>query len=133
MVEEKKKGGCMKVGLFGLGAIVVLGVIGAAIGDDTPATVEGDQPVTAVAEEPEAAPANDPTMSAAEFAALKTGMSLAEAVAIIGSEGELMSENEMAGTRTVMIQWEGEGGFGANANAMFQNDKLIQKSQFGLE
>jgi hypothetical protein len=36
---------------------------------------------------------------------------------------------------TVMYTWQGESGFGANANAMFQGNpaKLMNKSQFGLE
>jgi len=33
-----------------------------------------------------------------------------------------------------MYQWDGsnDSSFGANANAMFQNDALINKAQFGL-
>ena len=44
------------------------------------------------------------------------------------------SENDIAGIHTAMYMWEGsnDAGFGANANAMFQNDALISKSQFGL-
>lgn len=76
---------------------------------------------------------NEPTMTAAEFAQLETGMSYSEVAEIVGGEGEVMSESEMAGTRTVMYSWEGEGSMGANANAMFQNDELINKAQFGLE
>ncbi|KLE32499.1 hypothetical protein AAW00_13465 [Aurantiacibacter luteus] len=72
-------------------------------------------------------------MSAAEFASLRSGMSYSEAVAIIGGPGELMSESDIAGYNTRMYQWDGEGGFGANANAMFQNDELVNKAQFGLE
>lgn len=79
------------------------------------------------------APVNDAGISAAEFAALRTGMTLGEVVEIVGSQGEVLSESELSGIRTVMVKWNGEIGFGANANAMFQNDKLIQKSQFGLE
>ena len=42
--EQKKKGGCLKYGLIGLGALVVLGIIGAALGspsdDDEPTNVD---------------------------------------------------------------------------------------------
>ncbi|MBX7496791.1 hypothetical protein K3172_13070 [Qipengyuania sp. 6B39] len=76
---------------------------------------------------------NDPGISKAEFDAIQAGMSQEEVTGIVGSAGEVISENEMAGTRTVMVQWEGESGPMGNANAMFQNGKLIQKSQFGLE
>ena len=68
----------------------------------------------------------------AAFQSLKTGMSYRQAVAILGSEGEEISSNEIGGAKTVMYKWEG-GGFGANMNAMFQNDKLISKAQMGLK
>ncbi len=71
-------------------------------------------------------------VNAATFAQLKTGMKYADVVKIFGSEGEVLSENEMGGFKTVMYKWDGEG-FGANVNVMFQNGKLISKSQFGLK
>ena len=125
-----KRGGCLKWGLVAVGGVFALGVIGAVLGDPVPAPSSGGEPASAASDAP---PANDPGISAAEFAAIRTGQSRAEVTAIVGSEGELISEYEIAGTRTIMVQWPGESGFGANANAMFQNDKLIQKSQFGLE
>lgn len=66
----------------------------------------------------------------ANYQRLETGMSYAQAVSILGKPGVEMSSNELAGIRTVMYQWEGRAF--ANMNAMFQNDKLIQKAQFGL-
>lgn len=128
------------------GILLVLGVIGSLANPkpdeerplEAAATVAGANAAggdAAAAEaEPEAEPepVNDPRITASEFAALRTGMSHAEVEQIVGSPGELMSENEMAGIRTFMVQWEGDGGFGANANAMFQDGKLIQKAQFGL-
>lgn len=70
--------------------------------------------------------------SKAAFDNLQSGMSVREAEQIIGCAGELLSETDMAGYRTVMLMWTGSGGFGANMNAMFQNDAMISKSQFGL-
>ena len=55
-----------------------------------------------------------------------------EVVAILGKEGEEMSSNDVAGYNTVMYKWDGDSGFGANMNGMFQNGKLVQKAQFGL-
>lgn len=43
-----------------------------------------------------------------------------------------MSSSEMAGYKTVMLMWTGTS-MGANMNAMFQNDKLVSKAQFGLK
>lgn len=78
---------------------------------------------------------NKATMTMAEFEQLKSGMSYEEAVKIIGSKGEVLSESGEAGTDlyTVMYMWDGEGEFGANSNIMFQGGKLNTKSQFGLK
>ncbi len=130
-----KKNGCLKVAGIGVIALIGLGVIGALAGGGDKPPAAGAAPSPAASASP-AAPepaANDPGISAAEFKAIATGMTQAEVTAIVGSPGEVISENELAGTRTVMVKWDGESGFGANANAMFQNGKLIQKSQFGLE
>ncbi|HMU33877.1 MAG TPA: DUF3862 domain-containing protein [Pyrinomonadaceae bacterium] len=69
----------------------------------------------------------------ANYSKLKTGMKYAEVVKILGEEGEELSSNEIGGTKTVMYKWDGAAGWGANMNAMFQNDKLVSKSQFGLK
>ena len=78
-----------------------------------------------------AAPA-DESVTLAEFQALKSGMSYAEAVAVIGFEGVEQSSSEIGGTKTVMYTWVNPPGF-ENMNAMFQNDKLITKAQLGLK
>jgi len=69
----------------------------------------------------------------ANFNRLQDGMSYDEAVAILGVEGRLLSQTDLAGIQTVMYSWTGEGSIGANMNAMFQNGKLISKAQFGLK
>ena len=72
----------------------------------------------------------DGRITLAEFSALETGMSYDEAVSVLGKPGTEISVNEIAGTRTVMYQWDAESG--ANMNAIFQNDQLITKAQMGL-
>ena len=74
----------------------------------------------------------------AEYDQLVNGMSYDEVVRIIGEEGEELSRNHIDGVPgvmesvdTVMYMWKNP--FGANMNAMFQNDKLMQKAQFGLK
>jgi ribosomal protein L37E len=80
-----------------------------------------------------AAPTKSETgVTMANFNKIKTGMTYSEVVKILGSEGEVMSENEMAGYKTEMYQWQGDS-FVSNMNAMFQNRKLISKAQFGLK
>ncbi len=131
-----KKGlliGCGSV--FGL--FVLLGACMAVIGEDV---VEDPKPPSATESSSDSEPAKEPekkekkedrTVTKEEYDKLKTGMSYKEVVKIIGFEGEEMSQNEVGGTKTVMYMWQNPDG--SNMNAMFQNDKLIQKSQFGLK
>jgi hypothetical protein len=76
---------------------------------------------------------NPPSISLEEFKSLYDGCSYQDAVRIIGSRGELVSETSFGENHTEMYQWEGSGSAGANANAMFQNGKLVGKSQYGLK
>ena len=59
-------------------------------------------------------------------------MSYKQAVTILGSEGEEIASNEMSGVKTVLCEWKG-GKLWATKNAVFQNDKLINKKRFGME
>ncbi|OOR30331.1 hypothetical protein BW892_07060 [Bacillus cereus] len=78
---------------------------------------------------------NSPKISKEEFDSIKNGMSYEEVISIIGGDGELLSETGTNGQQfhTLMYSWEGEKGFGSNANATFQDGKLINKAQFGLK
>ncbi len=79
------------------------------------------------------APVNSPSMSMAEFNQIASGMTYETVVAIVGGPGELISEASLAGIVTRMYMWDGAGSLGANANAMFQNNSMVSKSQFGLQ
>ena len=69
----------------------------------------------------------------AAYNALHEGMSYSEAVRILGSSGtELSSGGAESGYATVMYQWKASSGVG-NMTAMFQNGRLINKAQFGLQ
>jgi len=98
-----------------------------------PAASSTEAPATTAA--PATTQANTPKISLDEFNQLQTGMRYEQAVAIIGGEGEKLSESTFGDVTTVMYSWEGsnDSGFGANANAMFQNDALVSKSQLGLK
>ncbi|MBI5805814.1 SUMF1/EgtB/PvdO family nonheme iron enzyme [candidate division TA06 bacterium] len=74
----------------------------------------------------------------AKFTKIQEGMSYAQVVKIIGAEGEVMSSSKvegipgvMASITTKMYMWQNTDG--SNMNAMFQNNKLMSKAQFGLE
>lgn len=70
--------------------------------------------------------------SGAAFSQIREGMSISQVEGIIGCRGEVLSETNIGGIRTVMFAWAGSGSMGANMNAMFQSGRLIMKAQFGL-
>lgn len=71
------------------------------------------------------------TITLAQFNRIQNGMTYQQVVQIIGRQGTVISENSIAGIHNIMYQWE--AGFMANMSAMFQDGKLIQKSQFGMK
>lgn len=81
------------------------------------------------------APKNSPKMSKAEFDQIQNGMTYEEVVKIVGGPGEMVSETGSKGdpAYTVMYMWQGDGQIGANANAMFQGGKMMNKAQMGLK
>ena len=73
-----------------------------------------------------------------EYKRVEDGMSYQQVVSIIGAQGEETVRNRLEGdpdvmesVDTVMYQWVNSNG--SNMNAMFQNDKLVLKAQFGLK
>lgn len=71
-----------------------------------------------------------PVVALEEYNAIREGMSYQEVASIIGDPGQEMSRSDIAGYNTVMYSWSNKNG--SNMNAMFQNDKLINKAQIGL-
>ena len=67
-----------------------------------------------------------------QFKQLQDGMTYVEAVRTLGSSGTEQSRSSIGDIVTVMYSWPGAGTSGGNMNAMFQNDKLVSKAQFGL-
>lgn len=77
-------------------------------------------------------------VSKAEFDQISDGASYSQVVSIIGEEGTESSSGTMEGVpgvmpsiTTKMYTWQNSDG--SNMNAMFQNDKLVNKAQFGLK
>jgi hypothetical protein len=68
----------------------------------------------------------------AKFNNMKPGMSIWQIERDIGCSGKELSRSRFGKSSTVMVTWDGQGFFGANMNATFQNDKLVSKAQFGL-
>ena len=74
----------------------------------------------------------------AKYDSIHEGMSYTQVVNIIGSEGEEVASNKLDGVpgvmpsiTTKMYMWQNSNG--SNMNAMFQNDRLNNKAQFGLK
>lgn len=92
--------------------------------------------VKANEEEARKAKANPPprlrssVITMAAYSRIETYMTYQEAVAVLGQPGVEVSRSHIAGYETVMYQWANRDG--SNMNAMFQNDRLVQKAQFGL-
>lgn len=131
------KRGCGFYGLAAIGIFVGLGVLGAIVGPRKPnpnlaPTASGIEAGKVSSAESQVSVSNDPGISATEFAQLRNGMTYEQAQSIVGSSGELVSDSEIAGIHTFAVKWDGERGLGANANVMFQNNKLVMKAQAGL-
>lgn len=71
-------------------------------------------------------------ITAAEFNAVQTGMTVDEVRSIIGAPGTVSSEGTIAGTTNLILSWTGVGAPGANAIVQFQNGRVITKAQAGL-
>ena len=78
----------------------------------------------------EAKPNRGTTVTKAAFDRIETGMTYGEVAGVIGAPGELLSENDLAGTRSAMYAWKNPDG--SNMNALFSGGRLVQKAQFGL-
>ena len=65
-----------------------------------------------------------------EFTRIREGMTYAQVRDIIGAAGTELSRTTMLGTTTIMYGWTNRDF--SNMNAMFQDDALVSKAQFGL-
>jgi hypothetical protein len=74
---------------------------------------------------------SNPVVTMDKFNKIQSGMSYQQVVNIIGKQGEESSRVDVSGYNTVLYMWQ--NGDGTNMNAMFQNDKLVSKAQFGLK
>lgn len=121
-----------------IGAMVIIGACSATGTDEKTQPTSVEQPQKQETQKQEApkpkqeAP-KTPKMNKAEFDQIKNGMSIDEVNAIVGGQGELMSEGGEGEYKFSMYTWEGEGSLGANANVSFQADKVSAKAQFGLK
>lgn len=71
-----------------------------------------------------------PVVTQAQYDQILNGMTYEQVRSIIGTSGEELSSSDIAGISTVMYSWTNSNG--SSMSAMFQNDRLINKAQFGL-
>lgn len=127
----KKKTGCLTYIVVGLLLFIILGVIGYLVNESTTPSSKPQAGLILPS-------FGKQIVTFDEYKQIENGISYKQTVAIIGYEGEEISRNKINGVpgvvesiETVMYQWVNSNG--SNLNAMFQNDKLIQKAQFGLK
>ena len=117
----------MKKKFIVIGIIVVLFLIVVSSSSDNKNKDNNTFSIT-----PTSNPAKVEGVTMEKFNLIKEGMTYSEVVEILGSEGEVSSSSDMAGYKTVLYTWKGASAL-SNMNAMFQNDKMISKAQFGLK
>jgi hypothetical protein len=123
--------GCLGVAAAIVAVIIVLSAIGQCSRRAASVTAAADSSVSD-ASVPASAAAPGSGVTLAAFSRLHSGMTYEAAVKILGSPGEELSSSDLGGIHTVMFMWKADNGI-ANMNAMFQNDRLVSKSQLGLE
>lgn len=82
--------------------------------------------------ESSSSPENTEGINADKFNQIQNGMTYDEVVAIIGEDGTSISESELADIKTEIYEWQSHDGWG-NANITFQNGKVVNKAQFGVD
>lgn len=124
----------LKLAVVGFVLFVVIGMVASI--NKTKKPRAPDQPVNTTGDS--FFSVTEPVVTMDEYRQLKNGISYDEAVRIIGSAGEEMSSNTIDGVpgvmpsvTTIMYSWQNDDA--SNMNAMFQNDKLTTKAQFGLK
>lgn len=76
-------------------------------------------------------PVNPPECSYEEYLQIEDGMSYADVVEIIGSDGIEQSRSSASGSTAVVYKWEGDMKY-SNVIVEFLNDAVISKAQSGL-
>lgn len=124
--------------LFAL-AILATAIVGCG-SNSAPTTTQGSTaaPAAPSAPTPPPAPKQDDLagiMTKAKFDQIQNGMTYEAVSKIIGGPGELTSETGTKGDQfyTAIYSYKGNGDIGANAILMFQDDKLMNKTQMGLQ
>jgi hypothetical protein len=100
------------------------------VSDDDKPTVSVYFMDTELSNQAKAEKEETPVVTMANYTQIVNGMSYQQVKDIVGTEGKEMSSSELAGFITISYSWQNSDG--SNMLLIFQNDKLVTKSQFGL-
>jgi len=105
-----------------LGIVVALLVAGSLWDKSQVRRIEG----------PRVPAAAEPVITEREYLRIADGMSYRQVRGIVGAAGTETARNRLDGVgETVAYQWINADG--SNAAVVFQNDRVVQRAQFGLE
>lgn len=117
--------------VLGAGCVACVAILGVA-GSQQQAGTASSSGTSTASSSGTSSSSSSSGVTLANYNKLQDGMSYSQVTGILGKQGTEVSSNNIMGTKTVMYQWEGDG-WASNMNAMFQNGKLISKSQLGLK
>lgn len=66
-----------------------------------------------------------------QFYQINEGMTYDAVVNLLGADGETMSSNDIGGYKNEMFTWKNDDG--SSIMLMFQNGRLVSKTQYGLK
>lgn len=117
--------------------LFICGIVGNMLPDSAgtdagkPGAVRTAAAMPKTAEPPAVTEAPKAKVDKAAFDKVETGTSCTDLAAIFGEEGDVMSESEVMGIKSVMLVWK--AGIMANVTIMCQNGKVVSKAQLGLK
>jgi hypothetical protein len=123
-------GGCLALvvivgGVFVACGVMVGGLSGLSSNTSRPSSSSSSSPSSSSSSTPSA------KITLSQYNQVKDGMSYSQVAAILGAQGKPVSDSKFGSVKTEAYSWDG-GNF-ASVSIIFQNNKVVSKSQFGLE
>lgn len=110
-----------------IAAIILVSMLSAVPVSASTVVIPANFPDSAV----ESSVSDGSSLTPQKFMDLKAGISYQDAASLLGSEGELSTSSEIAGTKTEMYSWTAPNGIGT-VSLTFSNDSLTSKMQLYL-
>lgn len=126
---SKGRGRKLLVVAFVAAAIAIGGVAGCGGSSDAGGTASSASSKSSDSKKSSSS-ADSTKIDADKFKQIQNGMTYDQVKQIIGSDGTEQSTTEVSGITTKIYEWEADG-FGA-ATVTFEDDKVVNKAQFGV-